>query len=256
MNINNPIDEQWVRRMQEMILLPIDNDRRSAFEAEIAQADDSVKQEWLTYLHEEERLRLAVLDVPSSPLMKQYLLSIPDESQQTPRVLKQVIFSCAAVLILAVLGLSGWYAWHHSITEQNLQTLALLAMNDHVDEVRLDVKTHDKSFLEQEMRTVLPFDISLPDLGNQYALVGGRKCVLGTHPVLYSRWMNSAGEYTLFQFQPSDFLLPATMKRTLVQPKGPATVRHPCEVLVWAQDNTGYVLVADSGAMLDDIPIQ
>ncbi len=256
MTVQKKIDNHWLDRMQEMVLLPVDDERRMKFEAEVARAGEAVKQAWLSLVYEEEWLRLELMEASPPPRLNEQILAIPNLSRQDRFSIRHWFLIGAAALILIICGLLFWRVGDQWTFNQNLHTLALLAMNDHVDEAHLDIKTNQKTELEKALHDQFSFHLALPELGSRYKLIGGRRCVLGTHPVLYSRWEGSNGECTLYQFQPSDFSLNSTMKRTLIQPKGPATERHPCEVLVWVQEEKGYILVADHGAMLKDVAIQ
>ena len=236
--------------MLEMVLLSTDDPRRREFETVVAHTDEWTQQEWMKLLAEDERLRLELLRVSPPPGFEARLLAIPDEMGKPGVPYYRARYVASVVGLILLLSAGAWYVWRWIGTTEKYQTLALLAMSDHIDEIHLAIKTNDVHELEKELSGQFPFPLHLPPLGSQFTLLGGRRCILGAQPVLYSRWKGPQGEYTLFQFRPEDFALEANLPKTLIKPQGPASSGHPCEVMIWTEKAGGYILVADHGEYL------
>ncbi len=82
----------------------------------------------------------------------------------------------------------------------------------------------------------------------------GKKCALGTHPVIYTHWESPKGMYSLFQFRPVDFGLPQHVVKEVIHSskvKNPAANGYPCHVAVWSEQGRGYVMVSENAEALE-----
>ena len=74
------------------------------------------------------------------------------------------LFVLAAASLVAALGL--WSLLAHRETQTGpLDTLALLALNDHLDTSTLDVRSDDVAAGHDRPRDRIPFEIRMPELG-------------------------------------------------------------------------------------------
>ncbi len=245
-------DREILRRMMaEAALLSPDDSKRREVESLIAGEASWAEKEWFALLEEDESLRIELQRVPVPSSLEKTLLAIPEERRflriSLPRLRPGWALAAAfSVCITVVVGLHLWKAQGDLSTRLN--TLALLAMSDHVGEHPLDVKTASPLVLAERLREIVPFTILLPDMGPDFSLLGGRKCVLGSRPVVFSRWNGPEGEVTLIQFDPEDFALPDELTMLTVQPEFPAAREHPCVTTIWVEEGRGYVRVADAGS--------
>jgi hypothetical protein len=245
-------DKETLRRMMaEAALLSPDDSKRREAEALIAGEASWAEREWFALLEEDESLRLDLQRVPVPSSLKKTLLAIPEERRllriSFPRLRRGWALAAAfSICVSVVVGV-------HFLTQPadlsaHLNTLALLAMSDHVEEHPLDVMTTSPVELAGRLKEIVSFRILFPNMGPEFALLGGRKCVLGSQPVVFSRWNGPEGEVTLIQFDPADFSLPDRLARQTIKPEVPAARRHPCVATIWVQEGRGYVRVADAGS--------
>ena len=112
--------------------------------------------------------------------------------------------------------------------------IARLAVATHLHDDHISVTTSDPRDLEAQIAPLLPFEPSLPDRPD-LELVGGRRCALGPHPVLFSVWREGEQTVTIIQLHPADFDLPMSYREI-------RTVDgHRVEVLVTG--DLGYAIV-------------
>jgi len=128
--------------------------------------------------------------------------------------------------------------------------VALLAVNNHLNEGDLPIQSSDQERLTAQLGPGVPFSVMMPDLGPELRLVGGGASVLGTHPVAHSRWEADGQRFSLYQFCPVQFSMPQRSFSKLVAPKGPCASGKTCHVLIWSDGECAYALVADHHAPL------
>lgn len=226
--------------MGEAAALSPDEPLRRDVEAEIARSASWAREEWQALLREDECLRaqLRVVAVPDH--LEPRLLALLDAAAQRGRWTPLTRWLTVAAAALLVVGLLVTPDLVHS---SRLRTVALLAINNHVNDHHVSVETQDAGELGRILSRELPFDVVVPELGEAFELSGGRKCKLGTHPVAYSFWTGPGGKCSLFQYRPGDFELPSGMPRRVVHAKPPAVRGEPRSVVLWADGARGYVLV-------------
>jgi hypothetical protein len=206
------------------------------------------EKEWFALLEEDESLRLELQRVPVPGSLEKTLMAIPEEGRflriSLPRIRwGWALAAASSICVAVVVGLHLWK--EKGDLSAHLNTLALLAMSDHVEEHPLDVKTTSPLVLAERLKEIVPFTIRFPNMGPEFTLLGGRKCVLGSQPVVFSRWVGPEGEVTLIQFDPEDFALSDELPRQTIKLEVPAARKHPCVVTIWVEDGRGYVRVAD-----------
>ena len=119
---------------------------------------------------------------------------------------------------------------------------------NHVTDQDVTVITLDPDYLQEHLRSNIPFEIVLPAVNN-LSLIGGRPVSLGTHPVLYTRWASGSGRCSLYQFRSSDFNLPEQTEKEVVSNSRvncPDARDKNCNVVIWTESGRGYALVADN----------
>lgn len=251
----HPLDREKLRRlMGEAAALAPDAPQRREVEAEIAQNGPWAEKEWLDLLREDAQMRLELQRVSIRVGMEERLLAIPNDPprRRSARAWRWMHVAAGVVIVLAA-SLFGWQAWRGAQYRNCLQTLALLAVNDHLNDQHLVVETSEKSEFERKLAEYVQFEVKMPDLGQDLKLLGGRKCVLGSHPVVYSLWEGDDGKYSLFQFRPENFDLEEKLRKIVIQPTGSAAQGKICKVLAWREGKHGYALVADEGKALERI---
>jgi hypothetical protein len=244
--------------MEEAALLPPESPLRQRVEEEVARAGPWAETEWLDLLRFDERMRIALRQMEVSAGLKDRLLAIPHVAQPA----RALSWSRAAVAAAGALTLAaaGWMAGRAppsrpeagppaasgrlpAEADRALHTLALLAMQEHMNESDLVVRTGRADELRDALGAHLPFPVHVPDLGPGYALLGGRPCHLGGHLVALTLWRAPAGTVSLYQFRSADFDLAAIPGPRLVRPHGPAAGHRPCEVRFWTEGDRGFALV-------------
>ena len=236
--------------MGEVAALSPDEPRRRDLEKRLANDQTSTDQEWRDLLLENEcfrdnlaKLKLKVPDDLEARLLA--VASIPSRPRVTAR---WVLGLAAAAVVLLMLGsqLGRQYT-----TVSRMRTVALLAINNHLNHLEdhddVQAQTHDNQELEVELTGQVGFPVKVPDLDDRLQLAGGRPCKLGTHPVAFTLWRDAHGTYSLFQFQPDRFGLLTTIEPTLVHTTQPAGVDHTSSAWLWTEGQYGYVLTGDPG---------
>ncbi len=242
--------------MGEAAALPPEDPIRREVEARIAASGGWAEEEWLDLLEFDDRVRIELLRIHLPEGLEQNLLNIPDGIMPTKsRRIRLPWQACAAaLLIFAASAVLVWLVGGRGDARmKSLEILAILALKDHVGDAHLAFETDNGEALERFLTGAVPFEVQVPDLGPLVKLKGGRRCVLGLHPVVYSLWEGPGGRLTLYQFQTEKFDLPAPLDKTLVQIEEPLTENQRFGALIWQSGKAGYVLVADEAGTLEDL---
>lgn len=246
--------EELEQRIADAALLPPGDREREKVEAEVASAGPWAEELWLQILSDDEHLRIALRQVVPPPGLVSRLRSIPDH-EPSPRLARvhswlaalrnrMPLRYVAASLVFLVLGVMGWHrAASSAEQERRLQTLALLAMQDHMNESDMVVRASDRSLVARELSQLVAFAVRLPELGRGLKLVGGRPCHLGSHRVALTLWSGGGEVRSLYQFKPHDLGIDRLDRPIVVRPHGPVAGHTPCEVLFWSEAGAGYALV-------------
>ena len=174
--------------MADAAMLPPGDAQRARVEAEIARAGAWAEQRWLEVLGSDEHLRIALRQVGPPPGLVQRLRAIPDQSPASPVSVRARLESrlrtlgkraslrhVAAFLVFLVLGASIWQRMTSVAEhERRLHTVALLAMQDHMNESDMVVRASDRALVARELSRLVDFAVRLPELGRGLTLVGGR----------------------------------------------------------------------------------
>ncbi len=246
--------DDWRRALSEASSLPADDPHRLEIQAEVATRGGWVEKEWLALLAEGERWRIELSRVEIPDGLEDRLLAIPDD----PRALRTPLarlprWAWAAAAAAVLVALSLWSFLPSKNAEGPVQTLALLALNDHLDAHPVEVATADPAALAVGLRERVPFDVTLPRMPDDLRLAGGRRCTLGSHAVAFTSWGGSRGRVTLLKLLRTDFDLPEDLAPTIVTPSAAAAKAHPLDVLLWTRGEFGYVVVADDPGVVREI---
>ena len=242
-------DSKLEQEMGEAAALPPDDPRRRALEQRLAGDATSTDQQWRDLLLENDGFRdnLATVEVPKD--LEDRLLAVAgDQSQPQLRSWTRWSWGLAAAAVLLIV--VGVEAVRRYDADARMQTIALLAINNHLNHLEdhgVQAESGDKRTLEAALAEQVGFEVRVPELDDRLQLSGGRKCKLGTHVVAFTLWRDGGGEYSLFQFQPDRFGLPATIQPTLVHSTQPAATEHTCGAWIWTEGSCGYVLTGDPG---------
>ena len=124
-----------------------------------------------------------------------------------------------------------------------IRALAALAAIDHVKRPELTVKTAISSEIVSQLSAAVKFPISIPALGEEYDLLGGRICKFGARPIVYTRWQHRGRDHSLYQVRLADFALPRgfTTQVVTVPPTPAESAGH--RVRLWAEGDCAFALV-------------
>ena len=234
--------DKFRRRMGETAAQAPDDPDRRALEQCVAEEQTWAEQEWRDLLLENECLRNELPQVSVPDDLESRLLVVADKAPRRPASVQWGWSLAAAAVVLILLGVGA----RNYTTGSRVRSVALLAIDnhlDHLDDHHVSVETPNRGALGQALSPLVAFDVTVPDLGGELQLVGGRKCKLGAHVVAFSLWQEADADYSLFQFQPDDFGLSGQMPRRLVR-----------GARIWCEDSRGYVLVGDPGKEIDRSP--
>lgn len=250
--------EPWRRAMGEAASLPPDDPQRQEMQSEVSRLGAWAEAEWLALLEEGERWRLELSRVQVPEGLEDRLLRIPADSRarSLSRVLRGSRFAWIGIAAAVLVAVSAWFLVGRGGPEAKpgpLDSLAALAVNDHLESHALEVASANPKEVEAGLHDRIPFEIRWPDLGSGLELQGGRRCTLGSHPVCFSTWRKDGVRFTLLQIRRSDFNLPKDLAPVAVTPKGPAAEEKTLDVLIWTEGDVGWALVADDPAALASV---
>ncbi|MBL9088467.1 MAG: hypothetical protein JNM10_15105 [Planctomycetia bacterium] len=247
---DRPDPAAWRRALEDASCLPPGDPERLAVERDVVARGGFAEREWLSLLEEGERLRIELQRVEVPAQLEAALLrdaGIPPRTIRASRLRTGLLAAAAAVVLLVV----GWVSGGGGPSKPDpLSTLALLALTDHLDTHDLEVTSGDPVVLEHALRGRIPFTVRLPALGRDAVLEGGRRCTLGSHVVCFSAWRLGGARATLIQLRPEQFGVSPSLSPTIVRADGAAAGRAPLDVLIWADGEFGYALIADESRML------
>ncbi len=254
---------QW---MTEAAALPTGEPQRQQLEEAIVAAGSWAQQEWSDHLREDCCLQERLVDVDLPAGLEERLLAVPDleptaavrqaqpsKSQHSSRPSSRHRFARAAVAFIAaaVLCVTCFVLLKENGDAQRLRTVALLAINNHVnhiDDPHLSIETDSAAELRRMLAGEVEFEVIVPSIDKELRLVGGRKCKLGTHPVAFSLWVGPDGKpCSLFQFRVSDFGLQSSLSRKMIAAKNLAVSNGISEALIWTDGEFGYAFVNARG---------
>lgn len=244
------IDSSLLEEMYAAALLPPEHDTRHAVEARVIEMGEEAEARWLAILQEDEELRLSLHHIETPENLHARLLRIPEETPRRPVFARFRPLLATAAALVAVTGLVLLVGQDDAGPDRRaLQAITLMAADDHANDRSLAIRTADRERLSSELLGTLPFVASLPDLGSDFALAGGRASQWGGFPVAYSLWERSRETYSLIEFRAGDLHLPATMPRMKVCCDQYANA--PFDVVIWTEKGRGYALVSTHKAMAD-----
>ena len=248
--------ERLRKAMGEGASLPPEDPLRQELEAVISRTGQWAEKEWLEVLTQDEHVRIALRKVEVPGDLEQKLLAIPEQKispRKQFRILSlKFIASAVAVILIVVIAVILFFP----PKEQDFDQLAILAINDHINNRNLKVVTSDTAEFKNQLTGKVPFEVNLPEFSNMLKLSGGRPCKLGSHPIVYSLWSNSKGEFSLFQFRLVDFRFSQTAKPQIVKPLYHATKDDKSRCLIWSQDSSGFILVGEDESILKEISLR
>jgi hypothetical protein len=246
-------------RMLEASLLPPTDPGRSELEAEIAAGESWARDEWLSLLEENERLRLELISV-------QIPEGLADSLMQTTTLSSGVKFGkivhspllrvAATVVLLLGFGSGLFYFREQAATEKRIAEVAVLALDHYVHGSDVSVITLDPDYMARYLESSVPFPVRMPAVESDLSLIGGSSGSLGAYPAVYTRWSHQAKKQSncaIIQFRSQDFGLPESVAREVVHSSNvncPSAKGMNCNVVVWSEGGDGYVLVADSACAL------
>ncbi|HDZ22143.1 hypothetical protein LCGC14_0302130 [marine sediment metagenome] len=246
--------DQLQRDMAEAAALPAGDPRRQEVIHRVQEAGAWAEDKWVALLDVDERLRVELPRVSVSVGLEERLLAIPEEFSLSRRSLRRWSITAAAGLVLVCGGLAVLFLSGRGPT-QRIHQIGLTAIGDHMFGQQLTIETSDEPALIAALKPQVHFDIKLPQLGQGFHLLGGRKCSFGRHTAVYTRWERDGYEYSLYQFCPKDFGLPREFsRRTVVSDDGGTD--GECDALIWTENDCAYVLVAKRDAFVPNLTVR
>ncbi|MCP4549825.1 MAG: hypothetical protein GY835_25500 [bacterium] len=232
------------RQMGEASALPPDDPLRREVENRITGDDAWAEPEWLAQLQEAEGLRLELARTAPSERLTQRLLAIPDENRvRIVPVPGRTWLAAAAILIFLFAVWQGWRIDRQHRLHGRVETLAMLALDDHLNDRLLTDATVDHVELCDALGEQLGFEVQMPIVDRGFTLRGGRTDKWGGTRIAFSLWEKGGQIFTLSQFRTTDYDLPAHLSRELFCCPEPGIDSIPTDIIVWATDEAGYVLV-------------
>lgn len=243
--------EQLQREMGEAAVLSADDPRRQEVMRRVQNAGAWAEDEWVALLDVDERLRVELPRVSTPAGMEERLLGIPTEASLPGRSLRRWSMVVIAALVLVCCGVAALFLSGRN-PAQRIREIGIIAIGDHMAGQQLTIETSNGQALIAALKPQMHFDVKLPQLGQGFRLLGGRKCAFDRRPVVYTRWERGGHEYSLYQFCPKDFGLPSDFsRRAVVIDDGGRDVA--CNALVWTENGCGYVLVAEPDAFVPSL---
>ncbi len=248
-------------RMLEVSLLPPGDTMRSELEAELAAGESWARDEWLSLLEENERIRLELIKVELPAALSDTLLRIPSSTgeRRLGKIIASPLLRVAATVVL-LLGLGGgmFYVREQSAASKKIARVAELALARYVNDQDISVITLDPDYMARHLDGSVPFPVKMPPVQSGLSLIGGRSGSLGVYPAVYSRWVSQARQQSrcaIIQFRSRDFGLPENVDKEVVHgsklncPSAKDKDKN-FDVIVWSEGGNGYALVADSTCAL------
>ena len=251
--MNSPNARDEMRGMMgEASVLPAGDPMRREVEERIAGDDGWAEQEWLKLLEEAEILRLVLPRVDVSERLEERLQDIAEGSKilRLPFGKRTWLAAAAIVLILFTVG-QGMRMSRKMALEPKLMGVAMLALDDHVNDRLLMVATAEPADLAASLAGEAGFSVVLPELGDDFHLQGGRQCRWGSNKIVYSLWENHGHPVSLCQFPRDIKGLPEQLEVEIVCCPEPGIDGEPTDILIWTEGDTGYAMVGPHELLCD-----
>lgn len=245
--MNDHEKDRLRRRIEEVAALSVDDHRHQEVFRETSEAGTWAEQYWLELLRRDEKLRLLLRHAHPPEDLQERLLEIPSTTVLSHRNVRRALV-CAGVAASLIVG--AWLGLPVRRTGPTLteaaRSLATLVAIDHVKRPKLTIKTAISSEIITHLNAAVKFPISIPALGEEYALLGGRVCKFDTRPIVYTRWRRRGQEYSLYQVSPKDFDLPREFQTQVVSisAKSKESVGHLATI--WTEGNCVFALVCEN----------
>ena len=181
--------DEFRHAMGEAAAQSSDDPQRLDIERCVMEEESWAEPEWQELLLENECLRRELVQVNVPVDLEDTLLAVTRDAVPRRDALSQrSVFGkrwtlAAAAVVVVVLGVG---LLRQFTVDTRLRTVSLLAINNHLnhlDDHGVHRRTTNRRELEQALTEDLPFAVTVPDLGSELQLVGGRTCKLGTHQV-------------------------------------------------------------------------
>jgi hypothetical protein len=231
------------RLMGEASVLPPDDPLRREVENRITGDDNLAEPEWLALLQEAEMLRLELARISPPEHLTRRLLAIPDEQRHRIIPISRGTWLAAAIIVFLLVAGQTIRLNHQNLFRGRLETLATLALDDHLNDRLMSDTTNDFAALSENLARQLGFPVRLPELGDGFVLRGGRADKWASTHIALSQWEKGGEIFTLCQFCTHDRDLPSEVSQALFCCPEPGIDSIPTDIIVWADDDMGYVLV-------------
>jgi hypothetical protein len=238
-------------RLQELVLLPMDDPERMRFIAVLASADEETRACWAALMEEDRALRIALQRTKTPPELLEQLQKLPylKPSGKKRATSFSMPWPIAAAAVLGVVAVGGYLMWdiYQPPKHQFIQLpkapaeivgrITSLTIADYLAGPPLDVTSSDPkavtASLQAKVGAKMPFPVILPAAPANYQLQGGSILTLGNGPAVYTAWMHNGHRYALFPFPPANFAMPQEFMREEPQPSPTQTALATYRLTLW-----------------------
>ena len=235
------------RKMEEVAALPADDSRHEEVFRQISQAGPWAEQYWLELLRDDEKLRLVLRHVHPFEDLQERLMKIPATTVLRRTNVRRSLVSAGVVVICLIVAV--WVSLPAMRTGPTLaeatRALAALTATDHLKRPVLTVETAMPSEIVARFEAAVKFPISIPALGKEYDLLGGRVCKFGTKPIIYTRWQHRGRDHSLYQVRLGDFDLPRGFMTQVVTVPPTQAETSGYRVTLWAEGDCAFASVCE-----------
>jgi hypothetical protein len=246
--MNFPSD--MLARLQELLLLPMDDPQRMRFVAELTSADEETRACWAVLLEEDRALRIALQRTEAPPDLLEQLRKLPDlETRGKKRAASfSIPWPLAAAAVIAMVAVGVYLVWQiyqppkHQFVQlpkapaEIVGRITSSTIAAYLSVPQLDIPSSDPkvvtAFLQAKVGK-MPFPVILPATPSDFHLQGGSILTLGNGPAIYTAWMHNGHRYALFQFSPVNFALPQQFIHEEPQPSPAQSALATYRLSLW-----------------------
>lgn len=244
--MNKRIPEHLERAMEQAAMLsPQDPDRQAVVDRVKAAGPDA-EAAWLELVEEDERLRLTLQDVRVPDDLQSTLLEIPTTHTSHGWAWMRWLSGAAAVVVAATMVTFGVWSWSADSTAgasaDTARHVAMLTAEDLAAHAPLTIRSSNRAKVASVLQAASGMAVDMPNLGPEYALVGGRVCELNGKRVICTRWLHNGKMHSVYQLDRQAFGLPRALPAQRFKPTIGQT-RY--EAVVWSSQRCAYAMICD-----------
>lgn len=213
---------QWngnSHELQELAQLPPGDPRRASLEVQLQRMAPAERAYWIEQLMQTDQIYAEIQLVRPSASLEHRLLLIPDNIPRPAlgRILHQPVgWSHWAAAMLSLIILAGIIVWHLSppapprippLDGDKINQVSSMAVELRSAPVEFAL-SDSAALLAHLQRARLPFVPVVPRAGDNLKLEGGGVTLYHTMAIAVTKWSEAGEQFTLFQFDGSEFGIP------------------------------------------------